>query len=55
MFNPDLAKATAVTRPMPEGKTHKQAVLSLAGRRLNVLWAMLRDNTPYHRPNAAAI
>ncbi|MEV8150462.1 hypothetical protein AB0O52_20250 [Arthrobacter sp. NPDC080073] len=28
-------------------KTHIQAMLSLARRRLNVLWAMLRDGTIY--------
>jgi hypothetical protein len=31
-----------------EGKTHIQAMLSLARRRLNVLWAMLRDGTTYN-------
>lgn len=30
-----------------EGKSHIQAMLSLARRRLNVLWAMLRDGTTY--------
>lgn len=30
-----------------QGKTHIQAMLSLARRRLNVLWAMLRDGTSY--------
>jgi len=30
-----------------EGKRHTQAVLSLARRRVNVLWAMLRDHHPY--------
>jgi transposase len=30
-----------------EGKTHKQAVLALARRRINVLWALLRDRKPY--------
>ncbi|WP_300590809.1 IS110 family transposase [Microbacterium sp.] len=30
-----------------EGKNHKQAVLALARRRINVIWAMLRDNQPY--------
>jgi hypothetical protein len=30
-------------------------VLALARRRLNVLWAMLRDNTPYQpTPSSAA-
>ena len=34
-------------RKRAEGKTHIQAMLSLARRRLNVLWAMLRDDTTY--------
>lgn len=42
-------------RKRAEGKNHKQAVLSLARRRLNVLWAMLRDNTLYQQPAAPAI
>lgn len=33
-----------------EGKTHIQAMLSLARRRLNVLWAMLRDDCIYRSP-----
>jgi transposase len=36
-------------RKRTEGKTHIQAMLSLARRRLNVLWAMLRDGTTYIR------
>ncbi|TVT11350.1 IS110 family transposase, partial [Amycolatopsis bartoniae] len=35
-------------RKRAEGKRHTQAVIALARRRLNVLWAMLRDNTQYH-------
>ena len=35
-------------RKRAEGKRHEQALLCLARRRLNVLWAMLRDNTDYH-------
>jgi transposase len=35
-------------RKRAEGKSHKQAVLALARRRINVLWAMLRDHTTYH-------
>lgn len=38
---------TYYQRKRSEGKNHKQAVLSLARRRLDVLWAMLRDNTPF--------
>ncbi|MGW6793669.1 IS110 family transposase [Streptomyces chartreusis] len=34
-------------RKRNEGKSHIQAVLALARRRLNVLWAMIRDNTSY--------
>ncbi|WP_425527965.1 IS110 family transposase [Yinghuangia seranimata] len=34
-------------RKRDEGKGHKQAVLSLARRSANVLWAMLRDGTAY--------
>lgn len=34
-------------RKRREGKRHHQALLSLARRRVNVLWAMLRDQTPY--------
>ncbi len=34
-------------RKRSEGKTHVQAVLALARRRLNVLWAMIRDHAPY--------
>jgi len=43
-------------RKRAEGKRHTQAVLALARRRLNVLWAMLRDHKLYQptAPNAAA-
>jgi transposase len=34
-------------RKRTEGKRHTQAVLALARRRVNVLWALLRDNRPY--------
>jgi transposase len=34
-------------RKRTEGKSHVQAVLALARRRLNVLWAMIRDHTCY--------
>ncbi|MHC6175948.1 IS110 family RNA-guided transposase [Glutamicibacter sp. X7] len=34
-------------RKRASGKNHKQAVLALARRRLNVLWAMLRDHTVF--------
>lgn len=46
---------TYYQRKRSEGKNHKQAVLSLARRRLNVLWAMLRDNTTYHQPTCLAL
>ena len=43
-------------RKRSEGKGHKQAVIALARRRTNVLWAMIRDKTPYQGapPLAAA-
>ncbi|EME65055.1 transposase [Rhodococcus ruber BKS 20-38] len=42
-------------RKRTEGKRHTQAVLALARRRLNVLWAMLRDGAVYRpTPTAAA-
>ncbi|WP_343239728.1 IS110 family transposase [Streptomyces sp. SID9913] len=34
-------------RKRAEGKTHKQAVLALARRRLNVLWALIRDHRTF--------
>jgi transposase len=34
-------------RKRAEGKTHTQAVLALARRRVNVLWALIRDNRTY--------
>jgi transposase len=45
-------------RKKREGKAHKQAILALARRRLNVLWALIRDNRTFQpgtpRPEAAA-
>lgn len=42
-------------RKREEGKTHHQALIALARRRVNVLWAMLRDGQPYRdRPLKAA-
>ena len=34
-------------RKREEGKRHTQAVITLARRRVNVLWAMLRDEREY--------
>jgi transposase len=52
----DPASRAYYNRKRAEGKRHTQAVLALARRRLNVLWAMLRDHKPYQptTPNAAA-
>jgi transposase len=41
-------------RKRAEGKRHTQAVLALARRRVNVLWALLRDERPYRPPQPAA-
>lgn len=37
-------------RKRSERKGHKQALLALARRRLNVLWAMIRDGEQFHAP-----
>ncbi|MDT5149028.1 MAG: hypothetical protein QOI01_761 [Mycobacterium sp.] len=51
----DAASRTYYDRKRVEGKTHTQAVIALARRRLNVLWAMLRDGKAYQAtPTAAA-
>jgi hypothetical protein len=52
----DPASRAYYDRKRAEGKRHTQAVLALARRRLNVLWAMLRDGTLYqpNGPTAAA-
>ncbi|MEZ2392228.1 IS110 family transposase [bacterium RCC_150] len=44
------ASRTYYDRKRGEGKSHKQALIALARRRINVLWAMLRDHTPYQEP-----
>ncbi len=41
-------------RKRSEGKTAQQAVICLARRRVNVLWAMLRDGTVYEDRSAPA-
>ncbi|MGW9137602.1 IS110 family transposase [Streptomyces sp. NPDC055681] len=38
---------TFYDRKRSEGKNHKQAVLALARRRLNVLWALIRDHRTF--------
>jgi hypothetical protein len=52
----DTASRIYYDRKPAQGKRHTQAVLALARRRLNVMWAMLRDHKPYQptAPNAAA-
>jgi transposase len=41
-------------RKRRERKSHKQALIALARRRINVIWAMLRDHTPYQEPAPTA-
>jgi transposase len=48
----DSASKTYYRRKRSEGKTHHQAVLALARRRVNVLHAILRNRTPYRPPHA---
>jgi transposase len=38
-------------RKRAEGKRHTQALIALARRRVNVLWAMLRDETTFKAPS----
>ena len=42
-------------RKRAEGKSHKQALIALARRRISTLWAMLRDRTTYREPLPAAL
>jgi transposase len=42
-------------RKRAEGKSHKQALIALARRRINTLWAMLRDRTTYQEPLPPAL
>lgn len=41
---------TFYERKRREGKRHDQAVICLARRRVDVLWALLRDRQPYRAP-----
>lgn len=41
---------TFYDRKRREGKSHKQALIALARRRINVIWAIFRDHTTYHPP-----
>jgi transposase len=40
-------------RKRAEGKRHIQALIALARRRVNVIWAMMRDGTTFERRSAA--
>jgi transposase len=48
------ASRTYYERKRKEGKNHQQALLPLARRRVNVLWAMIRDGACYQGAPAAA-
>jgi transposase len=48
------ASKTFYTRKRAEHKTHHQAVISLARRRVDVLHAMLRNRTPYEQRTTQA-
>lgn len=41
-------------RKRAQGKRHNQALISLAHRRLTVIFAMLRDGTLYNNPELKA-
>lgn len=49
------ASRTFYDRKRAEGKSHKQALIALTRRRINVTWAMLRDHTPYAEPAAQSL
>jgi transposase len=42
-------------RKRAEGKSHKQALIALARRRISTLWAMLRDRTTYREAPPATL
>ncbi|GAB7007774.1 hypothetical protein JCM18899A_52500 [Nocardioides sp. AN3] len=42
-------------RKRAEGKSHKQALIALARRRITTIWAMLRDRTTYQEPLAPVL
>ncbi|RCG13247.1 IS110 family transposase, partial [Streptomyces reniochalinae] len=47
----DPTSRTYYDRKRAEGKRHHQALIALARRKVNVLYAMLRDRQPFqHRP-----
>ena len=48
------ASETFYRRKRTEGKTHHQALIALARRRVNVLWAMLRDGSTYSEQSPEA-
>ncbi|MZE55678.1 IS110 family transposase, partial [Streptomyces sp. SID5770] len=50
-FDPNSRKF--YDRKRAEGKKHVQAVLALARRRVNVLWALIRDRRCYEVTPAA--
>lgn len=50
---PSPASRAFYQRKRGEGKKHRQALISLARRRMNVLWAMLRDGTTFEARTAA--
>ena len=50
----DPTSKTFYSRKRSEGKTHRQAVIALARRRVNVLHAMLRSRRPYDVGHAVA-
>jgi hypothetical protein len=53
--DPHLSRLARLLRQeRAEGKHHRQAMLALARRRVDVLWALIRDGKPYQPPTAPA-
>ena len=46
------ASSAFYDRKRREGKKHAQALTALSRRRVNILWAMLRDGTRFRSPVA---
>jgi transposase len=54
-INADGPSRTYYQRKRAEGRKHQQALIALARRRVNVLWALLRDNRPYQATHQPAV
>ena len=49
-IRPDGPSRTFYQRKRAEGKIHTQALIALARRLVDVIWALLRDGREFHHP-----